>query len=228
MMETSKVKHPAVYTDRFIPKFAELLDGKNNVLDIFGGTGKLAQIKEFGFTGEIICNEIEHEWANTSPYPVDEWHIGDAAKMDWAMEESIEAICTSPTYGNRMADHFNAKDGSKRITYRHTLGRELNEHNTGRMQWGEKYKQKHLEVYCECFRVLQADGLMIVNVSNHIRAGVEIDVVGWHKEALTGTGFVFTDEVKIETPRMGFGQNGKSRVPHESILIYRRPFKIAP
>jgi len=33
----SLVKHPAKYTDSFIPKFAELLKDCSNVLDPFGG-----------------------------------------------------------------------------------------------------------------------------------------------------------------------------------------------
>lgn len=216
------VSHPAVYTDLFIPKFAEILAGMGNVLDIFAGTGKIAKIKEHGFGGKIICNEIEPEWAVCSRFPVDEWHIGDAANMTWAKTESIESICTSPTYGNRMADHFNAKDNSRRITYRHTLGRELNRQNTGRMQWGESYRKKHIEVYGECIRVLKPNGLMIVNVSNHIRAGSEIMVVDWHKDALCASGFTFINQIEIETPRMKFGQNHKTRVSTESILVYKK------
>ena len=52
----SSVKHPATYTESFIPKFAELLFGCANVLDPFGGVGKLALIKEHGFTGKVVCN----------------------------------------------------------------------------------------------------------------------------------------------------------------------------
>lgn len=215
------IKHPATYTNSFIPKFAELLIGCDNVLDIFGGVGKLALIKEYGFTGKVICNELEPEWAETSPYNVDEWHIGDAANMAWAESNSFDAICTSPTYGNRMADHHNAKDGSKRVTYKHFLGRGLNEANTGRMQWGDKYREKHLEIYKECARVLKDGGLMIVNVSDHIRKGQVVNVVEWHKEALTNFGMKLIDEIKIETPRMGFGQNAKSRVQHECILVFK-------
>ena len=215
------IKHPATYTNSFIPKFAELLIGCENVLDIFGGIGKLALIKEHGFTGKVICNELEREWAETSQHNVDEWHIGDAANMEWAESNSFDAICTSPTYGNRMADHHNAKDGSKRVTYKHFLGRDLNEANTGRMQWGDKYRQKHLEIYKECARVLKNGGLMIVNVSDHIRKGQVMNVVEWHKEALTNFGMKLIDEIKIETPRMGFGQNAKSRVQHECILVFK-------
>ena len=75
------VKHPAKYTDSFIPKFSELLKYCSNVLDPFGGVGKLALIKDYGFSGKVVCNEIEHEWVNTSEYDVDEWCIGDAANL---------------------------------------------------------------------------------------------------------------------------------------------------
>ena len=220
------IKHPATYTNSFIPKFAELLIGCDNVLDIFGGIGKLALIKEHGFTGKVICNELEREWTETSPHNVDEWHIGDAANMAWAESNSFDAICTSPTYGNRMADHHNAKDGSKRVTYKHFLGRDLNEANTGRMQWGYKYRAKHLEIYKECVRVLKNGGLMIVNVSDHIRKGQVVNVVEWHKEALTNFGMNLIEEIKIETPRMGFGQNSKLRVKHESICVFKNNKKI--
>ena len=40
---------------------------------------------------------------------VDEVHIGDAEHMDWALYGQFCAICTSPTYGNRMADHHNLR-----------------------------------------------------------------------------------------------------------------------
>jgi DNA modification methylase len=215
------IKHPATYTNSFIPKFAELLIGCENVLDIFGGVGKLALIKEHGFTGKVVCNELEQEWVESSTHNVDEWHIGDAANMAWAESNSFVAICTSPTYGNRMADHHNAKDGSKRVTYKHFLGRNLNEANTGKMQWGENYRQKHIEIYKECGRVLKNGGLMILNVSDHIRKGQVVNVVEWHKEALSNFGMKLLNEIKIETPRMGFGQNGKSRVQHECILVFK-------
>jgi hypothetical protein len=130
-------KHPAVFTDSFIPIFAELLIGRENVLDIFAGVGKLALIKNYGFTGKVVCNELEKEWTE-SKYNVDEWYIGDSENMVWAKNNSFDAICTSPTYGNRMADHYNAKDKSKRITYKDYLGRDLNDENTGKMQWGDK------------------------------------------------------------------------------------------
>lgn len=214
-------KHPATYTNSFIPIFAELLIGCKNVLDIFAGVGKLALIKEHGYTGKVVCNELEPEWANTTTYDVDEWHIGDAASMLWANDNSFDAICTSPTYGNRMADHHNAKDGSRRITYTHCLGRQLDERNTGRMQWGTEYCKKHIDVYKECKRVLKPDGLMIVNISDHIRQKRVVNVVDWHKSTLFLFGFTPIKYIIIETRRMRYGSNAKSRVPVEWILVFK-------
>jgi DNA modification methylase len=217
-----EVKHPAKFNDQFIPIFARLLNGKENVLDPFAGTGKLALIKSYGFKGKVICNEIEEEYANNSTYSVDDWHIGDSANMEWAEDSSFAAICTSPTYGNRMADHFDAKDNSKRITYRHILGRPLNQHNTGRMQWGNVYRDKHIEIYRECKRVLKPHGLLIINMSDHIRKGTVVPVTDWHKNTILDLEFSLIKELKIETQRMGFGRNNNLRVNYESILVFEK------
>ena len=216
------MQHSAKYSDVFIPIFADLLKDCEVVLDPMAGTGKLAMIKEFGFRGKVVCNDIESEWKNGEDYLVDEWHCSDASRMEWAEDNTFDAICTSPTYGNRMADNFVSKDGTRRITYRHYLGHELKEGNTGYMQFGDKYREKHREIYAECLRVLKPGGLMIVNVSNHIRAGVEIPVVDFHKETLESLGAKFEREIQVKTPRMGFGANSKARVEHESILIFRK------
>ena len=212
------MKHPAVYTDAFLPIFANLLEGSKKVLDPFAGTGKLAKIKDFGFGGLVVCNELEREWVDSSPYAVDEWHIGDARALSWAV--GVDAICTSPTYGNRMADSHNARDNSRRITYTHYIGRKLTDGNSGGMQWGEKYKKLHQDVWAQCWDILLLGGKLIVNISNHIRGGVEVDVVGWHEACIKGIGFELAEHIKVETPRMKFGANFQKRIQHESILVF--------
>jgi DNA modification methylase len=121
-----------------------------------------------------------------------------------------------------MADHFVSKDNSKRITYRHYLGHDLNENNTGRMKFGDRYCKKHIDVYRECKRVLKPDGLFIVNVSDHIRKGEIVPVVDWHKNALIDLGFKYMNYVAVETPRMRFGKNNGSRVKNEVVLIFNK------
>lgn len=214
------MKHPATFTNKFVPIFAELLAGRKIVLDPFAGTGKLAAIKEFGFNGQVWCNELEPEWVTSSKYPVDKWNVGDARDLSWS--EGVDAICTSPTYGNRMADSHDAKDSSRRITYTHYIGRKLTEGNSGAMQWGGKYKDLHKAVWRECHNILGPGGLMVVNVSNHVRKGVEVDAVGWHENCLMEIGFELVDHIKIETPRMRFGKNSEVRIQHESILVFKK------
>lgn len=218
---TNKIRHPAKFTDIFIPTFANLLVGYKRVLDPFAGTGKLALIKDYGYKGEVVCVEIEPEWTDMEAYDIDEWRIGDSQDMYWAEDNSFDAICTSPSYGNRMADHFESKDDSRRITYRHYLGRPLNENNSGRMQWGEKYRTLHRNVYKECRRVLRHEGLFILNISNHIRKGMEVDVTMWHKQMLKRLDFELIDKFEIPTPRHRYGANYKKRVAFESILVFK-------
>ena len=218
MMKTKK--HPAKYTDVFIPIFNKYLKSHERVLDPMAGTGKLALIKEHGFTGEIYCNDIL-DWGTAKYENVDKWTFDDAAMM--AYEDGyFDALCTSPTYGNRMADHFEAKDGSKRITYRHYYGSPLCSDNTGRMQWGKKYQKKHEEIYKECLRVLKDGGVFIVNISDHIRAGKVIPVVDWHRDVLIDLGMKLVEEQRIETPRMGFGANRNARVQHEYVMVFNK------
>ena len=213
------VKHPAVYSNDFIEIFSNLLKDRKNVLDPFAGTGKISLIKNHGYNGKIICNEMEPEFSKISEYLVDEWLYEDA---EYLKLNDIEAICTSPTYGNRMADHHNAKDKSKRITYTHYLGKQLKEGNTGRMQFGDLYREKHKRIYQNLYSLLNNNGLFILNISNHIRKGEEVDVVLFHKEALESVGFTLNHEIKIETKRMKFGKNSEKRVKYEYILVFEK------
>ena len=208
------MKHPSKYSDALLPVFAKYLEKKSNVLDPFAGTGKLKKI-----IPSAILLEIEPEWASMS-----QAIIGDATKMPFK-DSFFDAICTSPTYGNRMADHFidhQKTKGYTRNTYRHCLGRSLHKNNSGRMQWGKKYQELHKKAWSECLRVLTQDGIFILNISNHIRAGEEIDVTTWHINILKNIGFRLLHSHKIETPRQKMGTNSKLRVSYESILILKK------
>ncbi len=205
-----------------MPIFAERLIGRQRVLDPMAGTCKLTEIRSFGYEGEIYCNEIEPEWAQLGEGKaiISE---DDAANLHFA-DDFFDAICTSPTYGNRMADHHNAMDGSKRNTYRHVLGRPLTEANTGQMQWGDSYKENHIAIWLECRRVLKPEGIFILNISDHIRKGIVIPVSDWHKETVIGMGFELVEELKIATRRLRYGANHTKRIDHENVFVFRRPF----
>jgi hypothetical protein len=100
----------------------------------------------------------------------------------------------------------------KRHTYTHYLGRQLNEFNAGKMQYGPDYRKLHFKVWRECYKVLVDGGWLFLNMKNHIRGGVEVDVVGFHKKALRDAGFQVSDVlVPVDTPHMGHGENRDDR-----------------
>lgn len=125
-----------------------------------------------------------------------------------------------------MADSHNAQDGSKRNTYTHTLGRKLHDNNSGKMQWGVKYRNLHIKAYQEAYRVLRAEGIFILNIKNHIRKGEEIDVHAWHIQALKDVGFSFIETVEVKCAGNGFGQNAHIRTGVEYVTkLAKRKFK---
>src|SRR5262249_23460874 len=108
-----------------------------------------------------------------------------------------------------------ARDDSKRHTYRHYLGRTLSPESAAGLQWGPAYRGFHKVAVAEMVRVARA--FVWVNMSNHIRKGVEVDVVGWWRDLLAEYGTVET--VAIATPRQRHGANGALRVDSEALII---------
>lgn len=201
---------PAKYSDVLMPFLGELLEGYEKVLDPFAGTGKIRLIRP-----DAYLLEIEPEWAEIRGATV-----GNALELPWP-NNYFDAVVTSPTYGNRMADHHNARDESKRNTYRHTLGRELSPYNSGGMQWGKKYRAFHYVAWDEVRRVLKPGGRFILNISDHIRKGKVIPVCRFHRLMLLRLGFDLERYCLVDTPRQRQGQNSKLRVGYEMIYIFR-------
>ena len=204
-------RHPAKYTDALLPHFKKIIGDCENILDPFAGTGKLKEIYP-----QATLLEIEPEWAK-----INNAIVGDATNMPNEWEESFDVVCTSPCYGNRMADSFNAKDNSKRNTYQHSLGRKPSRNSSATLQWGEKYKQFHKKAWAEVYRVLSNEGKFVLNISDHIRAGKVQQVTEWHIYECLKRGFVLVDWIKVETPRNKFGAN-RQRVDYESILVFKK------
>lgn len=125
-------------------------------------------------------------------------------------------------YGNRMADHHNARDGSKRNTYKHALGRDLHTENTGAMQWGEAYRDKHRRVWTECRRLLKPGGRFVLNISDHIRGGKVMPVTDWHIRTLEGLGYTVQEHRQVKTPRQRHGANGHLRVDNEWVCVFEK------
>lgn len=213
-------KNPAKFTNSILDVIVKKLTEFEcqYILDPFAGSGKIGLIKAY-VPCVVHCNDIENGWKEE--YPVDKWYHQDAQFLN-TEGFLYDAIITSPTYGNRMADHHNAKDASKRITYTHRYGSKLTEGNTGVLHFGSKYQEKHIAIFRHLLTLLKEGSIVMVNVSDFIRKGQVVGVVAWWKEMLEGLGLDFIEEVCIETPRMRFGANSEKRVDRESLLIFKK------
>lgn len=109
-----------------------------------------------------------------------------------------------------------------RNTYKHKLGRDLTPGNSGEMQWGDSYREFHAAVWLQVPEVMEPGGLFVLNISNHIRKGIEIDVAGWHKETILANGcWTLEEEISVQTRRNRHGANREARPAHEWIYAFR-------
>lgn len=220
--------HPARFSSELIPIFCDLLQQyaplANTVFDPFGGTGeRLDELASLLPQMQFRATEIEPLW-----HVSERVCLGNALRLP-LFDDSVDVVLTSPAYGNRMADHHNAKDGSRRRTYRHMLGVPLHPDNSGAMQWGEAYRAFHVAAWTEAKRILQPyapryRGILMLNIKNHIRGDLEMKVTQWHTAALVELGFDLIDIKEVPVPSMRFGANANKRALCESVIVFANKF----
>ncbi len=120
------------------------------------------------------------------------------------------------------SDHHEAKDASRRNTYRHALGRPLHPNNAGQLQWGDKYRSFHEQAWQEVRKLLKPDGLFVLNVKDHVRKGTVVPVTEWHICAIIAIGLELVEGRAVVAPGLRQGRNGEARTPHESVLCFQR------
>jgi hypothetical protein len=228
MTQTRPVTHPAKYSESVIPAIKDMLIRANRadvravdtVLDPFAGTGRIHQLRPVFTTTGL---ELEPEWASMSPHTI----VGDALKTPFP-GGTFDAVASSPTYGNRMAD----KDmrPSCAGTYMKGLGRQATNGSSCHMQWGDEYRKFHRLWLAEMYRVLRgkitldgwtSPGWLILNISDHYRNNERQPVTAWFIECARQLGFQLVDLVPVETPRLTRGANGK-RVDAEMVILFRK------
>lgn len=227
-------KHPAKFSAPILDSLGRLVQTEAaavrkaagrplEVLDPFAGVGRIHSLRR---DGRILTTgvELEPEWAACQPGTI------CADFLAWADSpgkyERFDVVATSPTYGNRLADHHNARDGSTRRSYTHDLGRPLTTGNSGAMPWGPRYWEFHAEAARRVWHVLRPGGLLLWNVSDFYKGKTLVPAVAWHRGCLWATGFRQGGrDVPIGTSRLrGVGTEATAmRADHEVILRFRKP-----
>lgn len=199
--------HPAKYSPTILEYFKYCIPKGSLVLDPFSGSGLLASIPNI----RAVCCELEQSWATQV--------CANALFLPFRAN-TFDVIATSPCYGNRMADHHDAKDGSKRHTYTHYIGHKLHKNNLGKMQWGDDYRVFHRLAYREILRTLKPGGRFVLNMSDHYRKFTAQPVTDWHITILMALGLDHVQSFEVPTPRNKHGQNGHLRPDHETVALF--------
>ncbi len=210
-------KHPAKFNDRILAAINRALPTEGRILDPFAGTGRIHELATE--TRSTWGVELESDWADMHYRTL----RGSALTLPW-FDDTFAAIATSPTYGNRMADKYDGRDGSTRNTYRIALGKDLQPGNSGAMQWGDEYREFHRKAWREAKRVLQPGGVFILNMKDHIRGGERQWVTNWHVVHLqTVLGFHEVRSERIKTRGLAFGANHSARIDYEEVVTLLLP-----
>jgi hypothetical protein len=178
-LDGTGLSHPARYPNALIPILASTVpvDQFPKVLDPFAGTGRIHQLPN-----ETIGIEIEPEWAALH----DDTICASALALPFD-NHSFDAIVTSPTYGNRLADAGYSATPDRRHSYTFDLGRKLSDENSGGMYWGGRYRTFHETAWAEANRVLRSGGRFVLNIKDHIKLHERQFVTGWHVTHLMQT-----------------------------------------
>jgi hypothetical protein len=213
-----RLGHPATYSRAVLNMIASYLEPGQSVLDPFAGVGTIHELASRCGV-QTVGVELESEWADMHPHTI----CADSRTIGDLFEDTFDVVATSPAYGNRMADHHDARDGSHRNTYKHMLGRDLTEGNGAGMQWGDAYRQIHAAVWTECAAVLDEGGRFILNIKDHVRGGEVQHVASWHVDYLCRHLQLHLVAHHI-IPGAGLpsGENDDLRVVGEEIYVFQK------
>lgn len=205
------ISHPARYPVSLLPILAAAVPPERyaSVLDPFAGTGRIHELPN-----RTVGVELEPEWARLAEGTI----VGDALSLPFPAN-AFDAVVTSPAYGNRLADHHNARDASLRRTYTHDLGRALHANNSGAMAWGSRYRGFHEMAWAEIVRVLRPDGRLVLNVKDHAVRGARMFVAAWHVHTLIDLGLALRWSDQLDTGGLGQGANTSDAYP-EQVFVF--------
>jgi hypothetical protein len=212
-----------VWSDAALAALPELLAGHRRVADFFAGTGKIHDyLASYGF--DTVGLELEAEWAACHPRTIC-GDVFDPAAVDAVGD--FDAIATSPTFGNRFADHHKAYDPEARYGYTHDLGRALSPNNSGVMQWKGYDKGEYCDFHARALAILverlPTGGAFALNMKDHRRKWKRAPVTLWYVDVLVyRLGLEVVKWVTVDTPGLRVGANRDDRYP-ECVILFGKP-----
>lgn len=222
MSEPTPQAHCAKFSNALLPIARHLLGcvaelpAGSRVLDPFAGTGKGVAFLRDVCGYRAVGMELEGEFIDDKDVS-----CGNALDMAIFRPGEFQAVFTSPTYGNRMAD----KDMRESVagTYAKSLGRVASEGSSCHLQWGDAYREFHVAAWTEADRVLMRGGYFLLNIKDHVRGKRLQHVPEWHAGVLGGLGYSLVEAFEVPTPGNRRGANHEARVDHELLVLYRKP-----
>lgn len=181
--------HPATYPEAIIDIFREAIPTGSRVLDPFAGVGTIHQLRPDIETHGI---EIEVKWAAANPLTT----IGNSRHAHQIFAgQMFDVIATSPAYGNRLADSYNASDPQARHSYSIDLGQSLEDDNAGGLHFDTdgRYEELHEAVWASVVSLLKPGGLFLLNCKDFKRDGRIMRPTAWHIRTLSAMGMRVTD-----------------------------------
>jgi hypothetical protein len=246
---TTTTKHPAKYSAPILDVLDRLVQAEGaehrrreraagrhprplEVFDVMAGVGRIHELARANHVLTVGI-EIEPEWAGLHPGTIcadcRQW-IGRPGHA-----ERADVVATSPDYGNRFADHHEARDGSRRHSYRHDLGRMPTEGSTTVLPYGHRYCEAHASIVRAVDRLVRPGGLVLWNVSNFYRGDELVGVVEFHRGLWLAQGYRHDGpDRKVATKRhTGNGRGDpadddgpkstQKRASHEVVMRFRKP-----
>ena len=147
---SGRVRHPAKYSPQIVDALTERLPAAipppARILDPFAGVGGIHKLAAVGYS--TVGVEIEPEWAAEHPDTI----CGDSRSLPLD-DDSVDAVATSPAYGNKMARRSPALPlGGPVYDYATQLGRSPTAGSSALHAFGDDYCALHREVWAECRR----------------------------------------------------------------------------
>ena len=223
------IPHPAPFPNPVLEVLRTVVP-RGLVLDPLGGIGRLGRL---GPGWQVVTSDIEAAWAAQGPQNGTVLSlVADARHLPF-LDNSFDAIASSPSYGNRLSDHDASQQRGMigglqsdrtRRTYRRYLGRNLHPANGGGLHWGEEYRELHRAIWEEVRRVLKPWGTLVLNVKDHVRNGKRQHVVEWHHRTLLDLGFLRRGGISIsltgDQNMNRLRKQGRETVDEEDVSVW--------